>query len=57
MILAILQARVSSTRLPGKVLMPIQRQPMIVRQIERVSRAQRIDKLVVATSDRPEDDA
>lgn len=57
MILAILQARMSSTRLPGKVLMPIQRQPMIVRQIERVSRAQRIDKLVVATSDRPEDDA
>ena len=57
MILAILQARMSSTRLPGKVLMPIQRQPMIVRQIERVARARRIDKLVVATSDRPEDDA
>lgn len=57
MILAILQARMSSTRLPGKVLMPIVRQPMIVRQIERVSRARRIDKLVVATSDRPEDDA
>ncbi len=47
----------SSTRLPGKVLMPIVRQPMIVRQIERVARARRIDKLVVATSDRPEDDA
>lgn len=57
MILAILQARMSSTRLPGKVLMPIVRQPMIVRQIERVARAKRIDKLVVATSDRPEDDA
>jgi spore coat polysaccharide biosynthesis protein SpsF len=57
MILAILQARMSSTRLPGKVLMPIVRQPMIVRQIERVARARRIDKLVVATSDRPEDDA
>jgi spore coat polysaccharide biosynthesis protein SpsF (cytidylyltransferase family) len=47
----------SSTRLPGKVLMPIVRQPMIVRQIERVARAKRVDKLVVATSDRPEDDA
>jgi spore coat polysaccharide biosynthesis protein SpsF len=47
----------SSTRLPGKVLMPIVRAPMIVRQIERVARARRIDKLVVATSDRPEDDA
>ena len=47
----------SSTRLPGKVLMPIVRQPMIVRQIERVARARLIDKIVVATSDRPEDDA
>ena len=50
MILAILQARMSSTRLPGKVLMPLAGAPMIVRQIERVARARRIDKLVVATS-------
>lgn len=56
MILAILQARMSSTRLPGKVLMPILREPMIVRQIERVARSRRIDKLVVATSDQPDDD-
>lgn len=57
MIVAILQARMSSTRLPGKVLMPIVRQPMIVRQIERVARSRRIDKLVVATSQNREDDA
>jgi len=50
MILAILQARMSSSRLPGKVLMPLAGAPMIVRQIERVSRARRIDRLVVATS-------
>jgi spore coat polysaccharide biosynthesis protein SpsF len=56
MILAILQARMNSTRLPGKVLMPLAGQPAIVRQIERVSRARRIDKLVVATSDQPSDD-
>ncbi|WP_425996619.1 cytidylyltransferase domain-containing protein [Caulobacter sp. DWR1-3-2b1] len=56
MILAVLQARMSSTRLPGKVLMPILREPMIVRQIERVARSRRIDKLVVATSDQPGDD-
>jgi len=56
MILAILQARMSSTRLPGKVLMPVLREPMIVRQIERISRARRIDRLVVATSDQPDDD-
>jgi len=57
MILAILQARMSSTRLPGKVLMPLAGAPMIVRQIERVARARRIDKLVVATSLNPADDA
>jgi spore coat polysaccharide biosynthesis protein SpsF len=49
-ILAILQARVSSTRLPGKVLLPILGQPMILRQIERIRRAARIDRLLVATS-------
>lgn len=57
MILAILQARMSSTRLPGKVLMPLAGTPMIVRQIERVARARRIDRLVVATSLNPGDDA
>ena len=57
MILAILQARMSSTRLPGKVLAPLAGAPMIVRQIERVARSRRIDKLVVATSLNPGDDA
>ncbi|MES2032897.1 MAG: NTP transferase domain-containing protein [Pseudomonadota bacterium] len=56
MILAILQARMSSTRLPGKVLMPLAGAPMLVRQLERVDRARRIDRLVVATSDQPGDD-
>ncbi|MBI5678091.1 MAG: glycosyltransferase family protein [Planctomycetes bacterium] len=50
MVLAILQARVSSTRLPGKVLKPILGQPMILRQIERIKRAKKIDHLLVATS-------
>jgi spore coat polysaccharide biosynthesis protein SpsF len=50
MILAILQARVSSTRLPGKVLKPILGQPMLARQIERLGRMHRVDKLIVATS-------
>jgi spore coat polysaccharide biosynthesis protein SpsF len=56
MILAILQARLSSSRLPGKVLMPLAGAPMILRQIERVRRARRIDRLVVATSDQASDD-
>lgn len=53
--LAILQARSSSTRLPGKVLKPILGRPMLERQIERIMRAKLIDKLVVATSTDLED--
>lgn len=48
--LAILQARVSSSRLPGKVLMPILGQPMLFRQIERLNRCKELERLVVATS-------
>ena len=55
--LAILQARMSSTRLPGKVLKPLLGEPMLARQIERVRRAKRIAKLVVATSSDASDDA
>ena len=53
---AILQARVSSTRLPGKVLAPILGEPMIARQVERIRRARLIDDLVIATSDDSSDD-
>ncbi len=56
-ITAILQARVSSTRLPNKILKEIIGKPMLAHQIERVQRAEMIDELVVATSDQPEDDA
>lgn len=56
MILGILQARTSSTRLPGKVLQPLQGAPMIVRELERVRRAEMLDGLVVATSTDPSDD-
>jgi len=56
MILGVLQARMSSSRLPGKVLAPVLGAPMIARQIERLRRCRRIDRLVVATSDQPGDD-
>jgi spore coat polysaccharide biosynthesis protein SpsF len=56
MILAILQARMSSTRLPGKVLRPLAGGPMILRQVERLRRSRRIDRLVLATSDHRSDD-
>src|SRR5579875_1057258 len=54
--LAILQARTSSTRLPGKVLKDLVGAPMIARQIERLQRAKAIGRIVVATSDDPSDD-
>ena len=54
--LAILQARMSSTRLPGKVMAPILGQPMIGRQIERLRRAGGISRVLVATSTREDDD-
>jgi len=54
--LAILQARMSSTRLPGKVLMPLAGEPMIGRQIERLRRAKGISAILVATSTRADDD-
>lgn len=50
MIYAFLQARMSSTRLPGKVLRPVLGMPMLGRQIERLRRSRRIDQLVVVTS-------
>jgi glutamate-1-semialdehyde 2,1-aminomutase len=56
-ILAILQARVLSSRLPEKVLKPVLGKPMLARQIERVIRSKRIDQLVVATSTDATDDA
>lgn len=56
MILCLLQARVSSTRLPRKVLEPVLGVPMIQRQIERISRSTMISQLVVATSVDQSDD-
>ena len=54
--LAVLQARTTSSRLPGKVLLPILGKPMLLRQIERIRRARGIDELVVATSEDASDD-
>ena len=53
---AILQARMSSSRLPGKVLRPLLGQPMILRQIERLRRCRQLERIVVATSEAPSDD-
>jgi spore coat polysaccharide biosynthesis protein SpsF len=57
MIAAIIQARISSSRLPGKVLKPILGVPMLGRQIERVRNARTLDEIIVATSRDPSDQA
>ena len=57
MILAIVQARMNSTRLPGKVLKPILDRPMLHYHVSRLARAQRINRVVVATTERSDDDA
>jgi spore coat polysaccharide biosynthesis protein SpsF (cytidylyltransferase family) len=57
MILAILQARNSSSRLPKKVTKTILGKPMLLHQIERLKHSQMIDEIVVATSTSTSDDA
>lgn len=54
--LAIVQARTSSTRLPGKVLATVLDRPMILHQLERISRSKRLNHVVLATSNHPSDD-
>ena len=56
MAVAILQARMSSSRLPGKVMKPLLGRPMVERQIERLRRCAELERLVVATSDDASDD-
>ena len=52
---AIIQARMSSSRLPGKVLLDIAGQPMLAHVIERTRLAQTVSQVVVATTDDPAD--
>jgi spore coat polysaccharide biosynthesis protein SpsF len=49
-VVAIIQARMSSTRLPGKVLLDLGGFPMLFRVYARTRMAARIDKVVVATT-------
>ncbi len=55
--LVVLQARMSSSRLPGKVMMEMNGKPMIYWQIQRILRSESVSSLVVATSIDPSDDA
>lgn len=55
-IIAIIQARIGSTRLPGKVLKEVLGKPLLQYQLERVKQSTKIDEIVVATTDKKRDD-
>lgn len=54
-LVAVIQARMGSSRLPGKVLMPLLGEPLLYRIVERIRNVAAISEIVVATSDRAED--
>jgi len=56
MIAAIIQARMESTRLPGKVLKEVNCKPLLMYQVERVRASKLLDKVIVATSNLSKDD-
>lgn len=53
---AIIQARMTSSRLPGKVLMPLGNRPMLQLVIERLQRSETLSDIIVATSAEEADD-
>lgn len=55
-VIAVVQARSSSTRFPNKVLQPILDKPMLIHQLDRICKCKNIDKLIIATSTHFSDD-
>jgi len=56
-VVAIIQARMGATRLPGKVLMDVAGQPMLERVVNRASRSKIVSNVVIATTTQPGDDS
>lgn len=56
-IVAVIQARMGSTRLPGKVLKPVAGKPLLWHIVHRLKRSQFIEEIAIATSTSPLDDA
>lgn len=55
-VVAVIQARMTSQRLPGKVLLPVLGRPMLELQVERVRRCAAVDAVVIATTTNLADD-
>jgi spore coat polysaccharide biosynthesis protein SpsF len=55
-VIASIEARMGSSRLPGKVLADLAGEPALTRLLRRVRRAQRLDGIVLATTTEPADD-
>lgn len=55
-VVASIEARMGSSRLPGKVLMDIEGEPVLTRLLQRLQRTQAIDDIVLATSTSKADD-
>lgn len=54
-VICIVQARMGSERLPGKVIKPILDQPMILYTLNRLKRSKYSDQIIVATSDKEQE--
>ena len=55
-IVSTIEARMASTRLPGKIMKEILGRPMLELLIERLKRAKKVDEIIVATTVNPEDE-
>lgn len=53
---AIIEARMTSTRLPGKILLPVLGRPLLELLIERLKNVPSLDGIIVATTSNPTDD-
>ena len=56
MIVAIIQARMNSSRLPGKIMLKVCGKPLLAHLVDRIKNSKTLDKIVIATSMEKQDD-